>query len=372
MSVENMRPNIPNGGPEAFIANFLSITNGAEILVISIGETKKSKTYRRDGIKAYSYNWKYGTSPVPILQRLYISILITTKLLLFRPTHVLCWQTRLPLWLSYLSARVVRAKFIASKHGRFPTTMDRWYQRLAGFLDKWFTKQSDFVLCHGPYLAQELKEIPISDNKILEFDWNYTDFLGTPYRQKVSENWLGKLVILYIGRLIASKGIFDLLEASVEIIIGDPNVLLMYIGDGPAKIELEMRISRLNIESQVSTLGKIPHEILGHYIRQCHVVVTPTRSEYPEGRCEAAIEGLVTAKPVIAPEFGPFPYLITHERNGLLFKPDSVNDLCNKLNLALYNKALYSRLLEGAQNSSMKLTNPKATFPEVLKIAFET
>ena len=75
----------------------------------------------------------------------------------------------------------------------------------------------------------------------------------------------------------------------------------------------------------------MPHENLADLICESTVVVTPTQSQFPEGRCMATMEGLVMGIPVIAPDFGPFPYLVKHNVNGLLYKPDSVNDLQNKL-----------------------------------------
>ena len=57
------------------------------------------------------------------------------------------------------------------------------------------------------------------------------------------------------------------------------------------------------------------------------MVVTPTQSQFPEGRCMATMEGLVMGVPVIAPNFGPFPFLVKHGENGLLFEPDSSHDI---------------------------------------------
>ena len=49
----------------------------------------------------------------------------------------------------------------------------------------------------------------------------------------------------------------------------------------------------------------------------------------------SVMEGLVMGLPVIAPNFGPFPYLVKDRVNGLLYVPDSVEQLGRTIDLLL-------------------------------------
>ena len=83
--------------------------------------------------------------------------------------------------------------------------------------------------------------------------------------------------------------------------------------------------------SEVIFLGYLEREKLLGVIRASTVLICPTKGQFGEGRSLAAMEGLVVGIPIVAPDFGPFPYLISHEQNGLLFKTDSIEHKFNHL-----------------------------------------
>ena len=83
------------------------------------------------------------------------------------------------------------------------------------------------------------------------------------------------------------------------------------------------------------------------------------------------MEGLVMGKPVVAPDFGPFPFLVQHGTNGLLFESDSVEDLRRKIFQLLDDEALYRRLEAGAAESSRLLQLARVNFGGAVRSAFE-
>ncbi len=100
------------------------------------------------------------------------------------------------------------------------------------------------------------------------------------------------------------------------------------------------------------------------------MAVTPTRLGHAESRCKAAIEPIVFGIPVIAPDFGPFPYLIENESNGLLYAPDSVPELRDCLVRVLRDDALHQRLAEGARSTGNGLLESPLTFTQAITLAF--
>ena len=84
----------------------------------------------------------------------------------------------------------------------------------------------------------------------------------------------------------------------------------------------------------------------------------------------AAMEGIAMGVPTIAPDSGPFPYLVKHGVNGLLFKPDCVADLRAQINKALDDNRLYIHLAQGAKESGKKLLNPPVIYLQSLEQAF--
>jgi glycosyltransferase involved in cell wall biosynthesis len=155
---------------------------------------------------------------------------------------------------------------------------------------------------------------------------------------------------MFIGRVQCDKGVIDLLDAFGGLRqVNTANVGLVYVGDGNDVDLLRSRVRERNLDDSVLLLGKIPHAQLPAIMRCATVVVAPTRPEFPEGRCMVVLESLVLGVPVIAPNFGPFPYAIEHGVNGMLFEPGSSDALRRCLAQLIQEKGLLERLRHGAQ-----------------------
>lgn len=149
---------------------------------------------------------------------------------------------------------------------------------------------------------------------------------------------------MFVGRIEEQKGVFDLLDACEEVLTDMPDVFLVYIGKGSVHEELQRRSERMGLKDKVRLLGYVNHDQIVGVMRRCFVVVAPTRKEFPEGRCMSAMEGMVMGLPVVAPDFGPFPYLVQDNVNGLLYKPNSRDDLRDKIILLLTGNDRYIRI----------------------------
>lgn len=81
-------------------------------------------------------------------------------------------------------------------------------------------------------------------------------------------------VIAYIGRLIDSKGILDLLEAFQTIQASD--IRLVVVGQGPLASEVERRARN---DTRIVFLGPLEYSRLGPVYRGVDLVVVPSRKE---------------------------------------------------------------------------------------------
>jgi glycosyltransferase involved in cell wall biosynthesis len=99
------------------------------------------------------------------------------------------------------------------------------------------------------------------------------------------------------------------------------------------------------------------------------MVVTPTRSEFPEGRCMVVLESLVLGVPVVAPDFGPFPYAVRHLVNGVLFEGGSRQALRQSLEHALQPQLL-GELRLGAEKAGRGLLASQQSFANSVDSTF--
>lgn len=364
---------VPDGGPDTYTANFLQFACGGPVLLlsycdrdaISVSGNVVAHTFK----KSYPYKW------MRILAWLKIFINTLFCLFRFRPTHILCATSGSPLWACFLVSRINGIPLILTRHARFWEENKSTVKSLIEKIDAVVVRRASSVICHGPYLREHMLALGVNPNKLHEFNISYRYLLAHSHDVLSSEipdiSEHGKYrCILFVGTMTREKGIFDLFVATKNLLRTHSNLRLIFAGKGPDLLTLKDNVKNSNLENQIFILGHVNHELLPLLILQSAVVVTPTRSTYPESRCKSAIEGIVLGKPVIAPNFGPFPYVLRHEHNGLLYQADSVSDLKDKVSAVISDSVLYSRLLQGAKEEGAKLLDSPLSFRRALEMVY--
>ncbi len=359
------------GGTEAYVSDFLHHVSGQKVLLLSCSNISESFD---DGIvTAKCFDISGGRCDSSIVKTINIAraaFIATMMILKFKPNRILCGRLGFLLWISCIISKILRCPIVYSGHNalncRRPTMLNRIQSRMNTF----FIKKTKGAICHGPFLKDQLKKIGVAEDRIYEFDVRLDDFfLEVEASEDVDAGVKSRdKYILFVGRVEQNKGVFDLLNAFDKIDI--PDLSLVYAGDGAALDGLKEAVAKENFRDRVFCLGKVPHEKLGKLMRNSFVVVTPTRSEFPEGRCMVAMEALVAGAPVIAPQFGPFPYLVNHLDNGLLYLPDDVDDLSQKIRMLASDIKLRESLIAGAIKKGKQLMIPPFSFFQAIHRAF--
>src|SRR5262249_3521171 len=106
--------------------------------------------------------------------------------------------------------------------------------------------------------------------------------------------------IMYIGRIICIKGVFDILEMAQKIESQLPGRVRWEVcGRGPDLDELRRRQTEMNLNEAVTIRGWTPLNDLQDVYARSHVSIVPTRSNYREGLAMTAAEGILAGRPVI-------------------------------------------------------------------------
>ena len=359
-------------GPDAFLADFLRNVPYSSVLMVGHGSI--NSYLEEEDIIAKVFEEKQDLIQ-KVFGRMFAFFGLIVYLLKFRPERIICGRTGGMFWACFLISKLISVPLIHSRHNQINYSTQSWFKQLALDLDNWCIRRVRNVICHGPFLNQQLRDIGVNRKNIFEFDIGFEDFLANSNGDsnfKIPKELENHRIILFIGRVQANKGILDLFDACVPILANDSDLKLVYVGTGSGEETLRKRISTHGFQSKVQLLGEVSHNDLAQILSLSYVVVAATRPEFPEGRCMVVMESLVMGVPVIAPNFGPFPYLITHNENGLLYKPGSVNDLREKLKLMLTEQGLYETLRSGACISGARLVKPALTFGQAVMCAFES
>lgn len=181
--------------------------------------------------------------------------------------------------------------------------------------------------------------------------------LRKKYKIKPSDFIIGS-----VGRVAKEKSFDEELIAIKELIVKNPNIKVMIIGDGPDFDNIKELAQKLKISSNVILTGKVPYDLIPTYYHLFNIMTSFSKTE-TQGL--TIIEGLASSLPVICIEDESFKTMVEHTYNGFLFKDQKdFLDLTNKL---ITNPKLYQTMQKNAKNSIYKYS--KEVFgSEVLKV----
>jgi glycosyltransferase involved in cell wall biosynthesis len=117
-----------------------------------------------------------------------------------------------------------------------------------------------------------------------------------------------------------------LIDAFAERLKTSPDQILVLIGDGKKRQDLETQITKLSLSDRVFILGNIIEA--ARFLKAFDVFVLVSRSEsYGYVLHEAGLAGV----PIIATNVGGIPDIITHPHDGILIPPGTSDNLVTAL-----------------------------------------
>lgn len=159
-----------------------------------------------------------------------------------------------------------------------------------------------------------------------------------------------RFIILFVGYLLWTKGIFALANAAKLLLqhasIKDLDPLFVMVGEGDERAAFESRIQLLGIERNVLLLGKQPYARLPDIHRMANVFVLPSISTryISEQFGITLIESMATGVPVVSTHCGAIDEVIGDA--GLLVQPNDSYRLYEALYDLCTDEALRKELSE--------------------------
>jgi glycogen synthase len=144
---------------------------------------------------------------------------------------------------------------------------------------------------------------------------------------------IGKTVLGFIGSFYAYEGLDLLLTALPAILARNPDTRLLLVGGGPQEANLKQQAKKLGIQNFVIFTGRVPHGEISHYYDLIDVLAYPRHSMRltelvtPLKPLEAMAQGQL----FVASDVGGHRELVTHNKNGILFKAGDPNALAQAI-----------------------------------------
>jgi teichuronic acid biosynthesis glycosyltransferase TuaC len=131
-------------------------------------------------------------------------------------------------------------------------------------------------------------------------------------------------VLIFVGNLIKTKGVFELLEAFISLSASRRDLYLIMVGKGAEQKKIRNIIESASLENRIILTGKVPHNEISSWLNAADLFVLPT---YYEGLPNALLEAMSCGLPVIATRVGGIPEVIEDGRNGVLIEKQNTNAL---------------------------------------------
>lgn len=250
-------------------------------------------------------------------------------------------------WAFMLAARLAGARVVCHYHGtlhaRFPSCETRGGRAIGRLL----MSAAHRVIVLGPTYQREMGGAWRRDD--LAWAPNVADvelFRGLPPDTPVP--WLapGERAVLFVGRLSAPKGIYDLFDAMPDVIERHPEARFVLVGVAESDAMepvVRAEAGRRGIAPRIAFLGALAGRDKAAAFATSRMIVVPSWTEgFPLVIPEAMAAGL----PVIAAAVGAIPDFVRDGEDGFLIAPRDPRALADRICRLLDDEPLRRRISE--------------------------
>ena len=249
-------------------------------------------------------------------------------------------------------SRLLKKPFFVTTHGSdLRLALER-----PGFLRKIFL----YVCQHAAYLnavswvqKEELEQLGISSEKISVIPMGIDGaFLEAGKRRKVNVE-KRPLTVLSNRNLLPIYNVSLLIRAIPHILKEEPETKFLIAGDGAEKEALEREVKKLNINSSVKFLDRVPHEEMPDLLSKADIYVS---TSLYDGTSVSLLEAMGTGTFPIVTDIPSNKEWISDGVNGFLVPIDKERFLAEKILEAIRNHGLR----KGSRDKNICLIKEKA------------
>ncbi len=151
----------------------------------------------------------------------------------------------------------------------------------------------------------------------------------------------GDILFVFVGRVVRTKGLFELINAFSEVAQALGGAWLALVGSGEDAAGVRARAARSGLSDRVIVTGRRPQEEVPQWLSAADVVVHPS---WYEGLPNAVVEAMACSRPVVASRAWGIPEAVEDGVSGILVPPGDVPALVEAMLRLGKNEALRARL----------------------------
>lgn len=273
---------------------------------------------------------------------------------------------------SYIKARLKKNK-LTFRYSERIFKKSKWQKFNPRAIIHQYKKHSTYrakkvhMLCASAYTANDLEWIYAYPNKM--YKWGYftkTSMINIEKILTAKRN--RKFTILYVARLIDWKHPEMAIKLALLLKEKKYNFELNIIGSGEMEESIKKSIEDNKLTKNITLLGNVNNEKVLYMMQDSHAFFFP--SDRNEGWGAVANEAMANGCTIVAShEIGAIPYLITPNKNGLVFKSGDINDAFKQIEKIIVNPIFCESLATKAYEKITKIWSPKNAATNFLTLA---
>jgi len=206
-----------------------------------------------------------------------------------------------------------------------------------------YRNQNLYMLCASAYTAGDYSMAGCYKNKTFKWGYfpeGYPQDIRSLLNMKRKNN---RVVLLWVGRLLALKHPEKAIRVAEWLKMKGVKFELQMIGQGEQEEYIREMVAARNLSDEVKMYGFMHHQKVREYMERADIFLFT--SDYQEGWGAVLNEAMNSGCAVVASHaIGSVPFLVDHGKNGLIFKNNNLNDLCEKVETLSANEALREKL----------------------------
>jgi glycosyltransferase involved in cell wall biosynthesis len=236
------------------------------------------------------------------------------------------------------------------------TPLDDLYLQAGSNIPVWMKRElvvssfrrAKYVVCVSELLKEQMARYVPAERLTCIPTWLQTDTIAKP---RVIRSGASPFKVLFVGRVVRVKGIFDLIEAIGTL----DGVSLEVVGDGDDLEPARQLAAGLQV-----TFHGFQNDCRSFY-ENADLLVFPSHEGY-EGLPQVPLEAMGTGLPCLASNISAVQEIVSDGRPSALFKVGDVDDLASQLNaLRLDTTRLCELSRAGVERIAARFTKSAVT-----------
>ena len=235
------------------------------------------------------------------------------------------------IWTPLMSFQIFkrsRTANVATFHDTPPDSFSgRLTKRLFWLLSQYLLRKLDGAIAVSPSPARHLAKVRGREVAILPPTIDYSRYLA-PHQPMPGYRDDDRVVLLYLGRLEARKGVFVLLEAYRRLRGEGARVRLIIAGGGEDRAGVEAFVAEHGLRD-VDLVGRVPEEEKHRWYATADIFCAP--ATHGESFGIVLVEAMASGKPVVAARNAGYASVLTGPAAAFLATPGDAGELGDKL-----------------------------------------